>query len=74
MKYLFSMLIRLTKNTDNPHFLKYIRDKGTETWTHAADFFIQHDLSHFALEIILQYRTAFNGMVNAGMDLSDFEN
>ena len=68
------MLIRITKNTDKPHILKYNRDNGTETWIHADDFFIQHDLSHLALETILQYRTAFNGMVNAGMDLSDFEN
>ena len=68
------MLIRITKNTDKPHILKYIRDNGTETWIHADDFFIQHDLSHLALETILQYRTAFNGMVNSGMNLSDFEN
>ena len=74
MKYLYEMLIRLTKNTNQPHILKYIRDNGTETWTYGDDFFIQHDISHFALETILAYKTAFNGMVNSGMNLSDFEN
>ena len=67
------MLIRITKNTDKPHILKYIRDNGTNTWIHADDFFIQHDISHFALETILTYKTAFNGMINSGMNITDFE-
>ena len=67
------MLIRITKNTDKPHILKYIRDNGTNTWIYADDFFIQHDISHFALETILTYKTAFNGMINSGMNITDFE-
>ena len=67
------MLIRITKNTNKLHILKYIRNNGTETWMYSDDFFIQHDLSHFALETILQYRTAFNGMINNGMNINDFE-
>lgn len=67
------MQIRITKHINKEHTLKYIRDNGTETWMRSDDFFVQHDLSHYALESILGYRTAFNGMLNSGMDIKDFE-
>ena len=67
------MLMQLTKNTGKPHIIKYVRDNGTETWMYSDDFFIQHDLSHFAIESVMAYRTAFNGMLNRGMDIKDFE-
>lgn len=67
------MQIRITKNTGKPHIIKYIRDNGTETWMQADDFFVRHDLSHYAFESIMQYKTAFNGMLHSGMDIRDFE-
>ena len=67
------MQIRFTKNTGKQNVIKYIRDNGTVTWMYCDDFFIRHDLSHYALEKILGYKTAFNGMLNAGMDIRDFE-
>lgn len=67
------MLIRITRHSNKPHTIKYIRDNGTETWMPADDFFVRHDLSHYALEKILGYRTAFNGMLNNGMGIKDFE-
>jgi hypothetical protein len=68
------MLIRISKHTGKPNVIKYIRDDGTETWMQTDDFFVRHDLSHFALETVLGYKTAFNGMINSGMDIKDFEN
>ena len=41
---------------------------------YSDDFFIRHDLSHYAIEKTLGYTTAFNGMLNNGMDIKDFEN
>lgn len=67
------MQIQITKNTSKPHILKYIRDNGTETWMYTDDFFVRHDLSHYALEKVMKYKTAFNGMLNSGMDIKDFE-
>ena len=67
------MLIRMTKNTGKPHIIKYIRDNGTETWMYSDDFFVHHDLSHYAIESVMQYKTAFNGMLNSGMNIKDFE-
>lgn len=67
------MRILFTKNTGKQNVIKYIRDNGTETWMYCDDFFIRHDLSHYALEKIFGYKTAFNGMLNAGMDIRDFD-
>ena len=67
------MQIQIKKNLGKLHIIKYIRDNGTETWMQADDFFVRHDLSHYALESIMQYKTAFNGMLNSGMEIRDFE-
>lgn len=62
----------LTKNTNASHVIRYVRDDATSAWMHASDYFIRHDLSHYALETILGYKTAFNGLLNGGMDPADF--
>jgi len=41
---------------------------------YADDFFVMHDLSHFAIEKTLGYTEAFMGMLNRGMDIKEFEN
>ena len=68
------MVLQITKNTGKPHLLSYERDNGSKTWMHASDFFVRHDLSHYALEKTLRYSAAFMGMLNNGMDIHDFEN
>ncbi len=67
------MLLQLTKNNNKPHIIKYIRDNATTTWMYCDDFFVRHDLSHYAIEKTLGYTTAFNGMKNNGMDIKNFE-
>ena len=66
--------MEITKNIDKPHVICYMRDDGSKTWMHADNFFVRHDLSHYAIERILGYTTAFMGMLNNGMDIKDFEN
>lgn len=68
------MELQITKNTSKPHIILYKRNNGTETWMQADDFFVRHDLSHYAIEKTLGYSTAFMGMLNNGMDIRDFEN
>jgi hypothetical protein len=68
------MVMEITKNIDKPHVICYVRDDRTKTWMHADNFFVRHDLSHYAIEKILGYTTAFMGMLNKGMDIKDFEN
>jgi hypothetical protein len=67
------MLIRIKKNTGKLQNLSYTRNDGSATWMQGDDFLVRHDLAHYAIESILQYRTAFNGMLNNGMDIKDFE-
>jgi len=66
--------MEITKNIDKPHVICYMRDDGSKTWMHADNFFVRHDLSHYAIEKMLGYTTAFMGMLNSGMDIKDFEN
>ena len=66
--------MEITKNIGKPHVICYMRDDGSKTWMHADNFFVRHDLSHYAIEKILGYTTAFMGMLNNGMDIKDFEN
>ena len=67
------MEMRVTKNAGKPHIILYKRNDGSQTWMQADDFFVMHDLSHYALEKTLGYTTAFMGMLNDGMDIKDFE-
>jgi hypothetical protein len=68
------MELEIKKNKGKPHIILYRRDDGSETWMHSDDFFVVHDLSHFAIEKTLRYTTAFMGMLNKGMNVKDFEN
>ncbi len=70
------MLIRFAKHANRPATLNCLRDDGSATWFTAspanADFFVYHDLLHYAVEATLGYSTAFFGLVAAGRDLNDF--
>lgn len=67
------MQLLITKYQDKKNVIKYIRNNGTETWMYSDDFFVLHDLSHFALEKTLGYTSAFMGMLNNGTAIQDFE-
>ncbi len=68
------MQLQITKNASKPHVISYKRDDGSETWMHADDYFVRHDLSHYVIEKTLHYTDAFMGLLNKGMDIKDFEN
>ena len=67
------MKMLLKKYEQGPFVIKYRRDNGSETWMQADQYFVLHDLSHFAIETMLQYKSAFMGMLNNGMHIKDFE-
>jgi hypothetical protein len=69
------MQVLFTKHTSKPPTLTCIRDDGTTTWFQSknhGDFFAIHDLTHYAIETILQYDQAFFGLVAHGRNLDDF--
>lgn len=71
-----TLAIRLKKNRDGAASLSCTRDDGTVTWQRqggaSARFFPKHDLTHYAVESVLQLGDGFFGMVAAGWDITDF--
>lgn len=71
------MVIHFTKNNrrrddDKPHTLTCRRDDGSQTWQPSSEFFVRHDLVHYAVETVLGYNEAFLGLVARGKDLDAF--
>lgn len=67
------MHIRFSKSRKNkPPLLTCLRDDGTATWQASYDYFVHHDLIHYAVETTLRYRNAFWGLVAQGRDLDSF--
>lgn len=68
------MKITFKKRSDTKHVVSYSTPLGVEHWFEADDFLVLHDLSHFALESILHFRTAFWGLMEQGISQEVFEN
>jgi hypothetical protein len=70
------LTIRIKKNTDGTAALSCTRADGTVTWQRQQGaqglFFPRHDLTHYAVETVLGFRSAFYGLVASGWDISDF--
>lgn len=67
------MEIIFTKKEEGQHLINCKRKDGTETWMKLSTFFVMHDFMHFALESEFGFTTAFYGMVESGVAITDFE-
>jgi hypothetical protein len=71
-----ALTIRIKKNTDGTAALSCTRANGTVTWQRQLGaqgmFFPRHDLTHYAVETVLGFRSAFYGLIADGWDISDF--
>jgi hypothetical protein len=67
------MIISIKKREDKKHIISYKRKLGDECWIEADDFLVMHDLSHYAIEKNLGFKTAFWGMIKDGLHPSVFE-
>ena len=69
------MTVRFTKRKDGRAVLQCIRKDGSSTWqrqdAERALFFPLHDLTHFAVETELGFRSGFFGLLAAGWDIAD---
>lgn len=69
------MLIRIKKRTDGGAALSCTRSDGTVTWQQQngqqGRFFPLHDLTHYAVETVLNLRGFFS-LVAEGWDFGDF--
>lgn len=68
------MTIRFSRSSTGP-VLTCIRADGSTVWSKSrhGDFFVRHDLMHYAVESILDLREAFFGLIASGWSISDFE-
>jgi PP-loop superfamily ATP-utilizing enzyme len=70
------IVIRIKKGKDGRTSLSCARADGTVTWQRQegkqAAFFPKHDLTHCAVESVLEQRQGFYGLVADGWDFSDF--
>ena len=70
------LLIRLTMRGGTNYVISCQRPDGTVTWQKQpaknAGFFAAHDLTHYAVETVLGYRSAFYGLLAGGWDFPDF--
>ncbi|MES1214648.1 MAG: hypothetical protein ABUT20_03945 [Bacteroidota bacterium] len=67
------MEILFTKTGKEEHVFSCKRKDGSTTWKHVGEFFMLHDLGHYAVETILHLKNGFFGMVASGTDISDFD-
>ena len=66
--------IQLKRGRDARDVLVCIRSDGSRTWSPVHPFFPVHDLTHYAVECILGFRTAFYGLIAGGWSIPDFAN
>ena len=70
-----SLTVSLTARADGRVVLRVVRADGSSTWqVHdgpRATFFPFHDLTHLAVETVLQTRDGFYGLLAAGWDIAD---
>ena len=71
------LLIQLTKGVDGGAVLRCVRPDGSTTWQRqegrSAAFFPLHDLTHYAIETELGFRSGFYGLVAQGWEIRDTE-
>ena len=71
-----ALRVQFVKEKDGSVLLRCLRADGTTTWQRndggRGNFFIIHDLTHFAVETVLGHRRGFYGLVAEGWDLTDF--
>jgi len=70
------MLIRIKKGKDGSGALSCQRADGSVVYqrqnARQAGFFVRHDLTHFAVETVLEHRKGFFGLIAAGWTFEDF--
>jgi hypothetical protein len=66
--------IEISRQPDAAVVMRCTRDDGSVTWQkqtgHAAHF-VLHDLTHYAVETVLDYRRGFFGLIAEGWDMDD---
>ena len=71
-----TLIVRIKKKKDGDAALSCERADGSVTWQRQEGqlgrFFPLHDLTHFAVESVLEFRRAFYGLISEGWDITSF--
>jgi hypothetical protein len=69
------MTIVFRKKEGKPHAMQCIREgqKSNQIWQRSDDFYIFHDLIHYAVETKMPLENGFFGMLKSGISIHDFE-
>ena len=68
------MDIIFRKKTGKPHAMQCLRNGqlSDQTWQHSDDFYVFHDLIHYAVEKTLALERGFYGLLKSGVSIHDF--
>ena len=70
-----ALRVQFTRRADGTTILRCARSDGTVTWQRQtgsqAGFFPLHDLTHYAVETVLEIAEGFFGLVASGWDIDD---
>lgn len=64
--------LKFTKS-DSGCLIAYTRADGSSTWDKTHNFFVEHDLTHLAVESVFGFNSAFFGLIEAGRTIQSFE-
>lgn len=68
--------VQFTKRSDGNVIIRCTRQDGSVTWQRydkQAGFFSFHDLSHLAVETVLELRDGFYGLIADGWDITEMD-
>jgi len=67
------MLIQFRRKSEKELLLIITRTDGTETWSQIHPGLILHDIAHYAVEKVLEFKNGFFGIIDSGVEIEDFE-
>lgn len=65
--------VQFIKKIRKESVIRFLRSDGTVTWRKIHPGTEDHDLAHYAVESELRLQRAFYGLLNAGIEIADFE-
>ena len=66
-------IIQFVKKKRKRDVLRFMRDDQSVTWTYIHPGQENHDFAHLAVESTLSFKKGFYGLLNEGIEISDFE-
>ena len=67
------MLITINRKKGNQITMLITRDNGSQTWTQVNPNLLPHEIGHYVVEKQLEFKNAFFGLINSGVDIHEFE-